>query len=225
MTAKQAIHKMLAKQRELKGTLFQPTDVKGVVYGKKQDPINITADRLSLQRIYENLGHSVIFDLEIEGEKSPIPVLLHDVARRPNTNQIIHFDLYAVTKDQKIKTEVPIHFEGEPAAQADSEKVITTILEKVEIEALPADLPESLVLSVVDLAEIGDTKHVSDLVVPDGISVLTESDSAIIKVDELQENVEEEPEQPEAEVAEGEEQAEQDEEAQSSDDKGGNSSD
>lgn len=193
MTAK-GISKLDAKLRESKGLELTETSVRGVVYGKKQVPMSLIAERLDLQRIYDQLGHSVIFDLSIDGKDKTIPVLLHDVQLQPNSNKIIHFDLYAVTMDQKIKTEVPISLEGESPAQADSDKAITSLLEKLEIEALPSDLPEVLLVDISDLIEVGDTKYVSDIKIPTGVVILNEPEAAIVKIEEVQENVEPEPE-------------------------------
>lgn len=194
MTAKTATTKLEARTRDSGKIQLTETDVKGVVYGKKQQPISVVVERLALQRIYDHLGHSVIFNLAIEGQNDSIPVLLHDMQRKPNTNQIIHFDLYAVTMDQKIKTEVPLHLEGEAPAQADSDKTINTLLDKIEVEALPGDLPESFSVDVSALAEIGDTIHVSDLKIPSGVVILNDPESAVVKVEEVQDNAEPETE-------------------------------
>lgn len=202
MTAKPETTKLEAKSRASKDIKFTENDVRGVVYGRKQDSIPIVTDRLDLQRIHDRLGYSVIFDLLIDGGSKPIPVLLHTLQHEPNTNKIIHFDLYAVTMDQKIKTEVPLHFEGEAPAGVDSDKTINTVLDKLEVEALPADLPENITLDISDLAEVGDSKHVSDVSVPSGVVILNEQEAAIIKVEEVQEIEEEEPEVEESEGSE-----------------------
>jgi len=219
MTAKPGTIKLEVKSRAPKETRLTGNDVRGVVYGKKQQAVPVVAERLALRRIHDNLGFSVIFDLVIEGEAKPLPVLLHDVQYQPNSNEIIHFDLYAVTMDQKIKTDVPIHFDGEAAAQADSDKTLNTILDKLEVEALPADLPENLVLDISDLAEIGDTKHVSDIELPSGVVVLNDAEAAIVKVEEVQEI--EEPEAEESEIS-GEDDSEQAQADGSSEDAGSN---
>lgn len=207
MSAKPGTTKLQAKSRNSKDVQLTASDVKGVVYGKKQESVAIASDRLSLQRIYESLGHSVIFDLNIEGVEKPVPVLLHDLQFEPNTNRIIHFDLFAVTMDQKIKTEVPIHYEGEAPAEADSDKVINKLVEQLEIEALPADLPEYISLDISDLAEIGDLKHVSDIKAPSGVVIVSDPELVVIKIEELVDMAEEEPDEPES--AEGDEASEE----------------
>jgi large subunit ribosomal protein L25 len=173
--------------RELQGSKFRkahPDKVPGVVYGNNQEPISIALDPLTLNKIFDIFGHSTIFDLDIDGMKEPISVLLHQIDRHPNTNNVISFDMYAITKGQKLTTEVSITFEGNAPAASDSSKVITTIIDTIEIEALPVDLPEQVVVDISNLVEVGDAKYVSDLNLGDKITVLTDPEAALIKVGE-----------------------------------------
>ncbi len=184
-------------KRELHGAKFRKANsglVPGVVYGNNQEPISISLDTLTLGRIFDIFGHSTIFELDIAGEKAPISALLHSVDRHPSTGEIISFDMYAITQGQKLTTEVSINFEGEAPAGSDSGKIITTIIDTIEIEALPKDLPDHVAVDISDLIEVGDAKYVSDLNLGDKITVLTDPEAALIKVGEARvEEVEEEP--------------------------------
>jgi len=187
-----------AEKRQLTSTKFRKQNrdlVPGVMYGKKVAPQSIAIDKLSLSRVYSRIGQSSVFEVDIEGSKTA--VLLHDVQFHPSSNAIIHFDLYAVTKDEKLKTDVPIHFEGEAPAQTDADKVITTIVDSVEVEALPMDLPEHLVVDITTLTEVGEAKHVSDIIPIDKVEVTADPEVVLIKVEAVQEEAEPEPEETE----------------------------
>lgn len=223
MTASHERQVFDAKLRTQKGSAFRaanPTHIPGVVYGKSIDPISVAMDSLSVERIFSHLGHSTIFDLNIPEQTKPISVLLHEVERHPNSNQLVHFDLYAVTLDQKIKTEISIHFEGESSAQSDSEKNIVTVTDSVEIEALPNDLPDQITIDISDLIEVGDAKYVHDIKLGDKVVILTDPETALIKVDQAR--VEEEEPEP-VEEADNEEADDGNDQEQSDDEDGSDS--
>ncbi len=206
MSAANAKQIIEASLRDEKGDVFRkthPKAVPGVVYGKSLEPISIAMDNLSIEKVYSQLGNSTIFELKLPGHESSIPVLLHEVARHPNSNMLVHFDLYAVTLDQKIKTEISIHFEGEAPAQADSSLAVSFVTDTIEIEALPNDLPEQVVVDISDLEKLGDAKHVKDIQFDSGVLVLTDPDTALVKVDQARE--EEEEAEPEVQADESDE--------------------
>lgn len=189
-----------ASLRSQQGPAFRSANqssVPGVVYGKKLKPISIAMDEQAIEKVYKKLGNSTIFELNLPEQKATIPVLLHEVARHPNTNKLIHFDLYAVTLDQKIKTDISIHFEGEAPANSDSTLTVSYVTDSIEIEALPNDLPDQVVIDISDLVKVGDAKHVRDIHFDSGVSVLTDPDTALVKVDLAREEEEEAaPEEP-----------------------------
>lgn len=177
--------------------------VPAVVHNHGQDSIHVMAPELELERIYEAAGKHHPLNLEVGDQK--YLALIKDAHFNPVKRRLQHVVFQAIRRDEKVEAEVPIHLEGEIPAEKVGLMVLHQ-LDEVEIEALPANLPDQLVVDVTKLAEIGDTITVSDLQVPDGVTILTDPEHPIARVVETKAMMaEEEAEPQEGEVAEGEE--------------------
>jgi large subunit ribosomal protein L25 len=163
-----------AKTRELTGkkvkALRYEKIVPGVVYGAKQEPINIQADLLAVQRTIAVAGTHTPIEIDL-GEKK-IPAIIKIVDRDNRTRFPINVSFQAISADQAIKTEVPIRLVDEEESEANKAGlVILQDMEQIEIKAKPADLPEALLVSAKDLKEHGDRLLVSDIIVPEGVEI------------------------------------------------------
>jgi len=187
-----------AVKRELKGSDFrdQSKQVPGVVYGKEQESLSIALDRIELEKAYYAVGTSKVFDLKVEELKKPIKVLFHEIQTNPINGDFSHVDFYAVMLGEKLRTEVPIHFTGTPKAVINATGDLVTIRDAIEVEANPLDLPESYEVSVEELAEVGDSIHVSDLKVDSKVEILVDPTELLAKIDPQRETPEEEEELP-----------------------------
>lgn len=173
--------------------------IPAVVHNHGQESIHVMAPERELEKLYEAAGKHHPLNLEVGDQK--YLALIKDAHFNPVRHQLQHVVFQAIRRDEKVEAEVPIHLEGEIPAERAGLQVLHH-LDHVQIEALPANLPDSLVVDVSVLAEIGDKLTVADLKIPEGVTVLTEPEQSIAAVVEPKEQVIEEPE---PEVVEGEE--------------------
>ncbi|HZP55489.1 MAG TPA: 50S ribosomal protein L25 [Candidatus Saccharimonadales bacterium] len=173
--------------------------VPAVVHNHGQPSVHVMAPEMELERIFEVAGKHHPLNLEVGDQK--FLALIKDAHFNPVKRKLQHVVFQAIRRDEKVEAEVPIHLEGEIPAEKVGLQVLHH-LDHVEIEALPANLPDSIVVDATVLAEIGDKINVGDLKLPEGVTLLTEPEQSIAAVIEPKEQVIEEPE---AEVAEGEE--------------------
>src|SRR5690606_10755140 len=154
----------------------------GVVYGHGVDSIPVEGDWQTVNKLLHEAGTSHILKLVIDDGK-PVEALLKDIDFDPVTNQMRHFDLYVIKKGEKIHAEVPIELSGDaPAARTGL--LIHQLLDEIEVVTLPASLPESFIVDISHLTEVGDTVHVSDLTLPEGVEVDEDMlEQPIVKVD------------------------------------------
>nr|WP_290667000.1 50S ribosomal protein L25 [Ardenticatena sp.] len=161
--------------------------IPGVVYGAAlEDPISVQVDVRELRKALQKAGVSHLIDLHIEGRSRPVSVLVRDVQRDPVRHTLIHVDFLAVRMDETVRIEVPVHLTGEPAPVAQNIAIVSQVLEEVEVEALPANLPSSIEVDVTDLLkEVGDVLTVDNLPVPEGVEVITDADVAVAVLEPL----------------------------------------
>jgi large subunit ribosomal protein L25 len=119
-----------------------------------------------------------VVDLELDGTTHL--VIPREIQRDHIHGRYVHVDFLAVRRDEKITINVEVHEIGEaPGIKAGG--VIEHHLRDVEIECLPGNVPEILEADISSL-EIGDMLRVSDVIVPDGVEILTDPDTPVISI-------------------------------------------
>ncbi len=183
--------------------------VPAIMYGGDKDPESLT---LSHNEVIRNLEHEAFYShiLNVKVGGATTRAVLRDLQRHPSRPVVMHMDLQRVSESEKIKMNVPLHFAGEDVAPGVKEGgLVSHELVEVEIECLPRDLPEYLEIDVSTL-ELGESIHLSELVVPKGVTLLELArgeghDLAMVSIHVRRGGAEEEEEAPEAAAEGGEE--------------------
>jgi large subunit ribosomal protein L25 len=177
-------------------------EVPAVIHNHGQESIHVMGPEVELLRVYRAAGKHHPLNLEVGTDK--YLALIKDAHFDPVKRKLQHIVFQAIRQDEPVEAEVPIRLDGEIPA----EKVGLMILHQldtVEIEALPKNLPDEIVISAETLVELHDKIIVQDLVAPSGVTILTDPEHPIATVTESRAMAAEEAE---AEPAEGEEAAE-----------------
>lgn len=149
--------------------------VPGIVYGPGTDPIAVQVASNVLEKIYTAAGKHSPVHLLI-GTKKKI-ALIKDVETDVQTRRISHISFHAVRANEPVLAEVPIQLIGEGESEAEKAGlIILQSLERIEVKALPMDLPDGLEVSIVALKDAGDRVTVGDLVVPEGVEIVDNDD-------------------------------------------------
>jgi large subunit ribosomal protein L25 len=181
--------------------------VPAVLYGPQLDPMRLTVDARQLwHALHTDAGTNVLISLAVDGDT--FLTMPREVQRDIVKGTLLHVDFLRIRRDVAIQVDVPIHLTGESAGVTEG-GVIEHHLWELRIECLPANVPESVEADVSHL-NIGDSLHVSDLRIPQHLTVLTPLEETIVSVVpppvlEVPEEVVPEEELPEGEVPEGEE--------------------
>jgi large subunit ribosomal protein L25 len=182
-----------------------------VVYGHGVASTSVTIDAHDFELLRRKTGPNALVDLSVDGKKAD-PVLIHDVQVHPVTHRPLHVDLFLVRMTEELTVDVPLVATGiSPAIENDGGTLLHAI-ESVRIKALPDHLPQSIEYSIESLLDFDAAIHVRDLTIPSDVTLLTDADEIVAKVQAPRVEVEEptaaEVEAAEAEAAEGEEGAE-----------------
>ena len=156
--------------------------VPGVLYGGGEDPVAISLKRNEVQKAIET-GHflSSTATLVHKGEKQL--VIPQAIQMHPVTAQPMHVDLFRVSRDQKIKVEVQVHFKGEEVSPGLKKGgTLNVVRHTVELLVPAGNIPESLDADVSAL-EIGDNVKISDISLPgDAEPTITDRDFTIATI-------------------------------------------
>jgi large subunit ribosomal protein L25 len=164
------------------GQLRRQGYVPGVVYGKgiEADPIQIEAK--ALRKVLAQAGTHQLIALQI-GKARPRMTLARDVQIDAVKRNLLHVDFYAVNMREKVTAEVPLVFVGVSPAVKDLGGILVHGMAEVEIECLPADLLAAIEVDVTGLAEIEAMLTVADLKVPSTITILSDPESMVAKIE------------------------------------------
>lgn len=184
--------KVIATTRKAQGTgasrrLRRADKLPGIVYGGNQPaaPIELEHNPIFFALRKEKF-HASILTMELDGVAQL--VVLRAFQMHPYKPQVMHIDFQRIMPDQEVTMRVPLHFSGDeisPAVKV-SKCIISHTVSYVEVACLPRDLPEFI---EVDLSKMQDgmTLHSTELVVPAGVRVVTDSvvASVITPVEEV----------------------------------------
>ena len=151
--------------------------VPGVLYGGGGEPIGFDADERELRHALA--GSGAVLDLSIDGQKAT-PVVLKEAQRHPVRGETVHVDLLRVNLNEAIHAVVPLELTGiDDAPGVKQGGVLEQITRELNVEALPASIPDTIVHDV-SAAEIGDTITLEAVTVPEGVTLLDELDTVVV---------------------------------------------
>lgn len=129
------------------------------------------------KKAFKEAGTSTIIYLVHGKEKKP--AIIHDVMRDSLTRDFIHVDFYGVKMDEVITAKIALEFVNESPAVKEKSAVINKSLSEIEVEALPQDLPHSLIVDLSLLDDLDKSICVRDIKIPKGVKVLIEEDTVV----------------------------------------------
>ena len=173
--------------------------IPAVVYGAGKSAVPVAVDPRQVSRIlHSETGHNSVFDLALDGEKTKAMIV--DWQYEPIKGSLLHIDLKRIAMDQKLRVNVPIELIGEPAGVKQQGGLLEQIVREIEVECLPADIPNVIELNVAELV-FGVVLRVADLPKNDKVRFLTDADQPVAHIISIKEEVAATPEATAAEAA------------------------
>ncbi len=173
----------------------------GVIYGRHIEAFPIQMDAHNAALILDKLTASSLITIDVDGEK--FSVLMRDRQRDVIFGDLLHVDFLVVSLTEKLRATIELKLVGEAPVADNPEVVVTQVLNDIEIEAFPQDLPEVIEVDISTLETVDDEITVADLDLGENIAILTDPNETIVSVGYVaQEEVVEEAEVVEPEVVE-----------------------
>ena len=151
-----------------------------VVYGLK-DNLNLVVNPKELKKLLEEKGRNALIELNIEGESSR-KVVLKEYQDHPIKPGRLHADFLEVDVTKKIKVKVPVLLVGVAPGEKQG-GVINHIIRLLEIESIPANIPEKIELPI-DEVQLNQVMHVSDLVVGEDVTIVNLPTDVVLTIHE-----------------------------------------
>jgi len=174
---------MKANRREVIGkqvkALRREGKLPAVIYGHGIEPTAITLDALQTNKVLSSVGTSTLITIDLEGEE--YSVLVRDRQHHVLLRHLLHVDFQVLSMTETVRASVSVVLgdEDAPAVESYGAMIISGV-ESLDIECLPSDLIDRIVVDISGLESIGDSILVRDLPVPDGITIMEDPGTMIV---------------------------------------------
>jgi large subunit ribosomal protein L25 len=174
------------------GTAMPEGHIPAVVYGPKQEPVAISLEEKTFDKIRRDAGESTI--VELTGLAEPIEVLIKDVDFDPVKQLIRHVDFYAIERGKDMTTTVAIELVGDAPAEKNRIGSVTKVLQEITVTCRPSALPSQIDVDISGMDNADSKVIVADLPTLDGVVYDTNPEETVAVVSVTKEEVDEDPE-------------------------------
>jgi large subunit ribosomal protein L25 len=156
--------------------------IPAVVYGAGKPNVPISVDRKALSDLFrEGAGENAIFLLKLAGSDQSRHAMIREMQRDPVSRKPLHIDFVRVLMDVKITVSVPIEIVGVARGVKTDQGILDVVTREIEIECLPTNIPAHLPIDVTELG-IGDAIRISELPVPEGVTIVDNPEKVVVHV-------------------------------------------
>jgi large subunit ribosomal protein L25 len=177
-------HTLNAVDRTLVGrhtrTIRKSGSIPATVYGKKIKSLTVAVSAEEFIKVYRETGETGLVELSVNSQIHP--ALIHHVQYHPVSRDILHVEFFHVDLKEKVTADIPVELVGESQAVKDKAGALLQVLNTIEVEALPADLPDRITVDVSTLASVNDEMKIGDIHVSATVKILTDPEQLVVRV-------------------------------------------
>ena len=180
-------------------------------YGPGIDSRSLQCEQKQLLRALARAGTTNPVNLSVSGEGGERLAFAREIQWGPIRGELLHVDFLAVSATERVSAQVPINLEGESPGARETGGAVAQVLYNLDVEALPLEIPNEIVIDLSVLVDANSVVRAGDLSLDSNVTMLTDPDSMVVRVDAGrlavadEEEAAEEAEAAEAEEADGEE--------------------
>jgi large subunit ribosomal protein L25 len=175
-----------ATTREMFGKKVRFLRRQGIIpihlFGHNVESVALQCDAAQLQRVLAQAGKTRLINLKLDRAKRPRNVVVREVQRDLRTGGLLHVDFYQLRMAEKIKVDVPIVLVGEAPALKSKENTLSQELNSLTVECLPKQIPANVGVDLSPLTEAGQAIRVKDLVLDEEVTILSNPEVLVVKV-------------------------------------------
>ncbi|HMI43536.1 MAG TPA: 50S ribosomal protein L25/general stress protein Ctc [Gemmatimonadaceae bacterium] len=151
--------------------------VPAVIYGHGRQPQPLALNARDLDKLLSHIqAESTVIEVTVGGQTAK--TLIREIQRHPIKRQILHVDFQALVAGEKVTVSIPIVLLGVPEGVRLEGGVLDQTLREIEIEVDPSNIPDHVEYDITNMV-IGDSVHISDLKVPEGVEVIDDPETSV----------------------------------------------
>src|SRR5512141_502754 len=154
--------------------------IPAVINGHGREPQSLAIERRELEKLLSRISaESTVIELSLDGKSAR--TLIREIQRHPFKRQILHVDFQELVAGETVTVRIPIVLTGIPEGVRQDGGILDQVMRELEIEVDPANIPNRVEVDV-NAMKIGDSVHVSDIALPQGVELVGEPDSTVCVV-------------------------------------------
>jgi len=165
------------------GRLRRSGWIPGIIYGEGEKSVPVQVSGRTLGRLlHQHSGESLLVTLRLEkGGKAgkDTPVLLREIQHDPVTHDVIHVDFHHISLTKRVVVTVPLEVKGEAVGVKQEGGMLEHIRWELEVECLPTEIPEGIVLHVEGL-KLNQSLHAREVPLPEGVTLKTDPEQVVV---------------------------------------------
>ena len=172
-------------QKRLEGTkpkaLRREGRIPANVYGHKgTETISLTVDAKTVERLLKKASvNNTIVDLNVTDIPWRGKTLLREVQTHPAKGFIYHVSFFAVSAQESVDVEVPIHYVGDAVGVKQEGGMLDPVLTQMQVRCAPDSIPDQIEINVSNL-HVGESIQVHDIVLPQGVAALIDPGQTVV---------------------------------------------
>jgi large subunit ribosomal protein L25 len=153
------------------------------LYGHKgTESISLVINAKTVERLLKKASvNNTLIDLKIDDASWQGQTLLREVQAHPATGQPYHLSFFAVAGHGKMTVEVPFNFVGDAFGVKQEGGILDTVITQMQLNCLPENIPDSIDIDVTNM-KVGDSLHVNEIALPQGVTLTAESSELVVSV-------------------------------------------
>jgi large subunit ribosomal protein L25 len=161
-------------------TLRAQGRIPAVIYGHGRDPLSLAIDAREIEKLLSRISaESTVIELSLDGKSAR--TLIREIQRHPFKRQILHVDFQELVAGEKVTVRLPIVLSGIPDGVRQDGGILDQTMRELEVEVDPANIPNHVEIEVTSL-KIGDSIHVRDIPLPEGVEIVGDEDASVCVV-------------------------------------------
>lgn len=153
------------------------------IYGQRQPSEALQVENRTLERFLAGHNATRIIDLQVQGGAgTALTAVVRHISHNPRSGKIVHVDFLRVSMSELMRVQVQVTLKGVAPAVSVEGGVLLHMLDTLEVECLPGDLPQALELDISSLKTFDDTLAARDVPLPAGVKALNDLDEIVVKV-------------------------------------------
>jgi large subunit ribosomal protein L25 len=150
------------------------------VYGSTMESLTLQAGTPDLVHALNAAGYTTPLTVKVGTDEHF--VVVKQIQKHPVTDRVLHVDMFAISRTERIHASVPLHFEGEALAAREEGAQLAEDLHELVLEALGLEMPQTLVVDLTSLVTLESVIHASDVALPPNVALVTDADAIVARI-------------------------------------------